>query len=745
MSKATSEKLSYQTNIIFIFIFLLNPFVSYAWHGKVVDPSIGLPVEGAVVLRSWDLVSATPAGMVSSLYKCKEGISDSEGRFHVERIMLPLHIPLVERVEENPAAVYKPGYAFVELDEHPNLVKLKKIPTDYSLRYAQVYRPFRTCKKLPLFKDIISRELELLESWQLLYITPVSVRSKPVNAVMRPSEKLSAKQEAPNKPAVESHSGEALSSHAPKTPARVGLNTHQKGRKAPYQKKDIDIRTLIDDLYGNDIHAGIRAGWALADIGSPALPHLLKALKSRNPDVRQIASNAILKIGAPAVDSLIHVLEHWNYRSKSHAVRILGDIKDPRAIEPLIACLCKAENAVLRRQTAQALARFESIQAVNGLLSVLNHENAGIRTDAAQALGQIGDPAAVGPLLEMLKDREWTVRYQALVALTKIPDPRSTAPAVRALGDVEPKVRSAAIKCILKRKPFPEKLIVHALSDENRYVRINAARIIGARKELSAVEPLIETLKDKDPIVRAAAIQSLGKIEDPRAVKPLGSMLKIGKNSKISVIRSLSKIKTSESVEILMEELLKPGSRKLETAIALGNLGTISVAPLISALKNKDREIRYHASGALGQIGDPIAVTPLVKLWKDPDSGVRKSAANALTKIGPEAVDTILQALKDNRNYIRWKAVWTLGKIKAPKISEALISALNDPAREVRWIAARALGGRKEVQAVKPLFNLIHDEDPGLRTTALTSLKAITGLDYGMDLQKWEHYIIKIP
>jgi len=67
----------------------------------------------------------------------------------------------------------------------------------------------------------------------------------------------------------------------------------------------------------------------------------------------------------------------------------------------------------------------------------------------------------------------------------------------------------------------------------------------------------------------------------------------------------------------------------------LGKIGdSRAVEPLITALKDKNSDVRKIAAYVLGKIGDNRAVEPLTDtLKKDKDHRVRKAAKKALEKI----------------------------------------------------------------------------------------------------------------
>jgi HEAT repeat protein len=77
------------------------------------------------------------------------------------------------------------------------------------------------------------------------------------------------------------------------------------------------------------------------------------------------------------------------------------------------------------------------------------------------------------------------------------------------------------------------------------------------------------------------------------------------------------------------------------------------VEPLIAALKDVDRDVRYTAIKtaikALSQIGDPLAGEPLIAALKDGDRYVRYATAEALGAIGDaRVVEPLITSLSAN-------------------------------------------------------------------------------------------------
>ena len=151
------------------------------------------------------------------------------------------------------------------------------------------------------------------------------------------------------------------------------------------------------------------------DVGESTIEQLINSLNNENIDVRKNAASALIKIGEPAVDMLINALENENWRVRWHTAEILGEIKDDRAIKPLI--------------------------------NALKDENNGVISNSIIALCEIGKPA-VKILINALKSGEWRVRWHTAEILGEIKDDRAVKPLTDALNDENSDVRRAATKAL---------------------------------------------------------------------------------------------------------------------------------------------------------------------------------------------------------------------------------------------------------------------------------------------------------
>ena len=170
------------------------------------------------------------------------------------------------------------------------------------------------------------------------------------------------------------------------------------------------------------------------------LAHLGVLIQAQTPNDQAGSADALAKQQTERLNRLIVALGDRDWSTAEKAAKELGDLKDTRAVEPLIAAL-------------HALGRS------------LNHWN--VQRAAATALGKIKDPRAVRPLIEALRSRQ--TRSSAATALGEIRDPQAIDPLFVVLQD-EP----AATALGSFGEPVVQRLIAR-LNDKNWEVRANAA------------------------------------------------------------------------------------------------------------------------------------------------------------------------------------------------------------------------------------------------------------------------------
>jgi len=400
----------------------------------------------------------------------------------------------------------------------------------------------------------------------------------------------------------------------------------------------------------------------------------------------------IVLIGKPAVPALIYALKDKNEFVRRDAAWLLGEIAEANPGSTKI------------------------LKAVPALIKALKDKNGGVRMEAAEALGKIGfdkvpeekrievevlaflilnktdDIVKIGNdavpiLIDALKDEEWRVEWNAVEALVKIGET-----AVPALIDVlkdkdkDEDVRwdaAKALREIAETNPSSTEIskavpaLIDALKDEGWDVPKGAAETLVKIGE-TAVPALIDVLKDKDKDVRERAAETLVKIGET-AVPALIDVLKDeDRNVRWDAAKALREIAETN-----------PSSTEISKA----------VPALIDALKDKDGNVQREAAETLEKIGfDKVPEEKRIEVKVLAFLILEKT--DKIVSIGNDAVPALIDALKDENEFVRREAAEALGKIaeanpgstEISKAVPALIDALKDEDRSVRRRAAKVLG-----------------------------------------------------
>ncbi|MBL8058776.1 MAG: HEAT repeat domain-containing protein [Anaerolineales bacterium] len=180
------------------------------------------------------------------------------------------------------------------------------------------------------------------------------------------------------------------------------------------------LTALIQTLYDADEAQRARAARDLRALGAGALEALAEVAAGRTEPPRPKRTTGLLGLG-PAPDP-----RRLSALARGEAVALLEVIDDPRAAEALAEVAGRAEHDQLRCAAALALARRRDARAVPFLIQGLTCHDAELRGDAAEALGEMGDPRAVEPLIQTMRmDGQPAPRWKAMTALGRLGDPRA--------------------------------------------------------------------------------------------------------------------------------------------------------------------------------------------------------------------------------------------------------------------------------------------------------------------------------
>jgi HEAT repeat protein len=122
--------------------------------------------------------------------------------------------------------------------------------------------------------------------------------------------------------------------------------------------RDLDPGLLLPSL--TDPAPEIRQAAALGLASHPredlARP-LVEALSDPDGLTAELAANALIAIGPPAVESLLDVLNEAKQSARIHAMHALAEIADPRAVRPMIESMSE-DSAMLQYWAERGLERL---------------------------------------------------------------------------------------------------------------------------------------------------------------------------------------------------------------------------------------------------------------------------------------------------------------------------------------------------------------------------------------------------
>ncbi|MFQ5767448.1 MAG: VWA domain-containing protein, partial [Acidobacteriota bacterium] len=143
---------------------------------------------------------------------------------------------------------------------------------------------------------------------------------------------------------------------------------------------------------------------------------LVKALKDPSPRVRAAAFDALLSYGQPAMPTLLEKLPRADGVTCILILRLLGEIGDDRALEPIAARL-PSRGAEERAAAAAALGALGLSGGIPPLREALHDPDKRVRAQAIRALGYIGGREAVA-ILEQYVGREPDLALRRKAAAT---------------------------------------------------------------------------------------------------------------------------------------------------------------------------------------------------------------------------------------------------------------------------------------------------------------------------------------
>lgn len=389
--------------------------------------------------------------------------------------------------------------------------------------------------------------------------------------------------------------------------------------------------------------------------------------------------------------------------TRRHVVFALGLIGNPNDIPPLKAISkTKQIDPELSEYFELSLKMMGESSPVRELCVALKGERSTLKRLVARVLGDLKDPAAIGPLVDCLKNDglggAGTIPARSLRQITG----RNFGYAGnKTEGERERAIQrwvswaKTTVPLSADRRAEAERLIKQLAADDPK-TRAEA------ETKLSAMGVVIggllrKQLEGADPEVSARARVILLKVDK---AFPLEAAVRTGsKKERAEALSKLGEMRSAPSLPVILEAAASPEapirSRALEALLLFKDPGLEEpiLKRLGPILRSTNVDERASSTFFLKQMDGAEARKQLLALLDDEDAPVREDAAYAYfdTK-WKSGVPRLVELLtSDPSARVRAVAALSLGEIGDPRSLDALRAAAGDESRDVRRRAAEAL------------------------------------------------------
>lgn len=435
---------------------------------------------------------------------------------------------------------------------------------------------------------------------------------------------------------------------------------------------------------------------------------LMDALADSNRQVRREAADALEAIGADpkqVAKGAIAALESSDSDAKTDALKLLSSLNAdlvplaPKLVKMLAADRSESEAA---SDMLKAMGPKAAV-VVKELTAQLESKNERAIVHAAAILGNLGVAAAPAAdrLAKLIESRDYGVCNAASDALIAMgTSANSVAPDLaKMLGDKDYSVRNLAAKT-LKHVPGDPKTVVPVLIDQ-------LTRLDNPYESKPIFEQLVLFGPDAQPATNAMLELMLREDRwNQQREEPAKVLAAIGPKALGPIAKAIQTLNDDDGKTPVdrgrrddrKQRLRIINENRKSFAEAFARAGVNAAPILILFLRDSDREVKQVASKGLSEIGH-TAVALLIQALPEYDSSHRNSVLTQIRKfgddpaVGVQAVPALRDLLKDEDPGVRSSAVTTLGKFvdNTPSAIPALIAALDDAEGRVRINAANML------------------------------------------------------
>jgi len=468
-----------------------------------------------------------------------------------------------------------------------------------------------------------------------------------------------------------------------------------------------EAQSVVDPLVGllEDSDTNVLVA-ACASLGTlkcqKAVPRIKELQASEDQRISVAATDALKAIGTLSSLEAARV-KLGTARLATDELDALAEAKDKTVVPKLIAELQSKHKAdqSYANQLVKVLGDIGDSRAVEPLLGLLR-DSPGTHGELPLALGRLGDKRAIGPLEVALNSGRVPQRCSFYGALLMLEVPGILE---RFSADVGKNLHN------------------HAPDDVKRLLDI-----LTRRRDPQTI-PLIEPLLDSYQHHRSAAL-ALIEMGTPAAIEAIRRQLVAPDRAYARTVISqvAEALKQANQQAFTAQAATSPQLEdQLQRAVSLVTLvRDAKNSPSSSVRSNASRYFNETAASIRRSLAEPGVVEALVKAASDEDTGTRSAAVYSLAySQAPQATEAIIRALSDDNARVRSAAATAAGSHQGETIVDLLVKLLRDPDVDVVIGACDSLGRLKADKAVEGIKELQSAEDTRVAAAAIDALKAI--------------------
>ncbi len=340
-------------------------------------------------------------------------------------------------------------------------------------------------------------------------------------------------------------------------------------------------------------------------------------------------SPADLPVSEHELERLLQQLKSTDVTLRSDAAHALGKLADDRASAALAEALRDPDEYV-RKSAVMALRRIGGAKAMEAMRVALADRSEQVCLQAVKGLGELRDAGAVEALIKVLARRERSLVAAATEALARI-GPEAVPHLMEAFKDryLRRRIGAQIWRILAEMGPRAIDPLLHALADDNYYVRLTALTILGRIGDKRVTEPILRVFLS-DPRLQETVVGTIGRLEergvlvlptgDREVVLPVEVIQAFAHDDRTAVLAALGAAMENPSVKV----------RRFSLKILYALLGDATFEHLLRYLADDDPDVKRLVIRLLSKLRDKRVIDPLVDLLLKDGGQVEEAVWDAL-------------------------------------------------------------------------------------------------------------------